>query len=367
MLSLAILLAVHDQFDSFAVAGLAVGAFTLGLAAAAPVLGAAVDRLGPRTVLPPVALAHASFDAGLGLSVIAGAPRLAVIVLALLSGAAVPPISASVRAVWMRVIADDQVRQQVFAFDAIATQAVFAGGPLLTSLIVVIASPSAAIFVAAFLALVGTAIYVSSPLLPRADGDPLTVARRAAQRRRFGVLASGGLVSVLGCVMLVGASGGVIEVTLPALAVHLGSRAASGVLVGLWAAAGVAGGLVYARVRWASPIRVRYRVAAVACGVLTLPLLWASSIGSAVALSVVAGLPIAALYACQYSIVGGLAPAESITESFTWLTVAIVAGGGLGNVLAGAVITAAGVPVSFGLAAALPAVIVLIPFRSPSG
>jgi hypothetical protein len=181
------------------------------------------------------------------------------------------------------------------------------------------------------------------------------------------VLASGGLVSVLGCVMLVGASGGVIEVTLPALAVHLGSRAASGVLVGLWAAAGVAGGLVYARVRWASPIRVRYRVAAVACGVLTLPLLWASSIGSAVALSVVAGLPIAALYACQYSIVGGLAPAESITESFTWLTVAIVAGGGLGNVLAGAVITAAGVPVSFGLAAALPAVIVLIPFRSPSG
>jgi hypothetical protein len=46
MFSLAILLFVRERTDSFLVAGLAVGAFTLAGAVMAPVQGGIVDRLG---------------------------------------------------------------------------------------------------------------------------------------------------------------------------------------------------------------------------------------------------------------------------------------------------------------------------------
>jgi MFS family permease len=364
MLLLAILLAVHDRFHSFAVAGVAVGAFTLGLAAAAPILGAAVDRLGPQAVLPPVAVVHAVALVALASSLTAGAPRLLVVVLALLAGSAVPPISASVRAVWMVVITDDDVRDQAFTIDAMATAGVFAVGPLVTTVIVLVSAASVAILVAALVALVGTVIYVRSPILSRTPGAPMAAAvGRETRHGRLGVLLSTGLAPVLACVLLVGAAGGVMAVTLPALAVHLGYRAASGIIVGLWAAAGIAGGWIYARVHREASMRVRYRAVAVVAALLTLPMLGASSIAVAIVLSTLAGLPTAALYACQYSIVGELAPSDSTTESFTWMVAAIVAGEGIGSVLAGAVITASGVAGSFALAAALLAGTTLVRIR----
>jgi hypothetical protein len=362
MLSLAILLLVHDRFHSFAVAGIAVGGFTFGVAAAAPTLGRAVDRLGPRVVLPPVAVAHALASAALAGSVVYGAPLLPVVVLAVIAGSAVPPISASVRTVWMLVIPEDEVRNQVFTLDAMATQAVFAGGPLLTSLIVVLSAPGVAILASALIALGGTLIYVRSPLLRRTEGNRTALkGRRGARRQAFRVLTSTGVGSVLGCVLLAGAGAGTMEVSLPALAVHLGSRATSGVMLGLWAAAGIAGGWMYTALRWTAPIRARYRAAALASAALTLPLIGASSVAVAIGLSVVAGLPSAVLYACQYGLVGELAPRDSITESFTWMVAAIVAGAGAGSVAGGATITAAGVPACLLLGAALLIAIAFVP------
>src|SRR5262249_16771699 len=155
---------------------------------------------------------------------------------------------------------------------------------------------------------------------PRTGGDRIITARGPGERQRLRVLTSPGLASVLGCILIAGAGGGVMDVTLPALAVHLGYRAASGLLIGLWAAAGIAGVWIYTTLHWSAPTRVRYRAAALTSAALPLPLLGASALGGAIALSVIAGLPTAALYACQYSLVGELAPGDSMTESFTWMT-----------------------------------------------
>ncbi len=54
--SVALVIFVHDRTGSFGAAGLAAGAFTIGLGATSPLLGRLVDRRGPRPVLIPAAL-----------------------------------------------------------------------------------------------------------------------------------------------------------------------------------------------------------------------------------------------------------------------------------------------------------------------
>ena len=61
--ALAIVLYLREQTGSFAVAGAVSGSLALGSALGAPVQGRLVDRIGPRRVLLPVAIVHASRSA----------------------------------------------------------------------------------------------------------------------------------------------------------------------------------------------------------------------------------------------------------------------------------------------------------------
>jgi MFS family permease len=367
MLPLAILLAVHDRFHSFAVAGLAVGAFSFGIAAAAPTLGALVDRRGPSMVLPAAAGAFVMASSGLVVAALMNAPRLPIIALAAVSGAVVPPVSATIRTMWMEAIPDDRTRTQAFALDAAVTQALFALGPLFTSAIVLLASAAAAIVAAAGVAVLGTVLLIRSPLLRQVETQ--RAQRRASESRkgtRSRALRSRGLRFVLVGVFLVGLAGGIMEVGLPALSLHLGSRAASGLLLGVWALGGAVGGWTYGARSWRAPLPVRYRTTALVASAFTLPLLVAPSLALAVALSALAGLPQASVYACQYGLVGETAPSASLTEAFMWMVAAIVGGSAVGSAVGGAVIAAAGVRTCLAVPALVLAAVALVPISLPS-
>src|SRR5690242_13842482 len=137
------LLLVHDRFDSFAVGGVAVGGFSLGIALGAPVQGAITDAYGPRKVLPITSAAQAVASVGLALAVTHGASPPLTVVLAVVAGLLIPPISASVRAVWM-ALDDPRLRERAFGLDAVTSQLVFALGPLIASAMIVAISPTAA-------------------------------------------------------------------------------------------------------------------------------------------------------------------------------------------------------------------------------
>jgi predicted MFS family arabinose efflux permease len=97
---------------------------------------------------------------------------------------------------------------------------------------------------------------------------------------------------------------------------------------------------------------------------MSLPLLAARSMASAIVLSLVAGLPWAALFASQYGRVGAAAPRHALTEAFTWNVAAIVGGSALGSAVAGVLISRLGAGASFVLAAGA-ALAILVVAREP--
>lgn len=363
MISLGILLLVHERYGSFVVAGLAVAGLAIASALSAPVQGALVDRRGPRRILPRVAVAQWAASVAVVAVAEARLPPAALVAATIALGMCFPTISATLRSTWMNTIDSGAVRDSAFTLDATITQLVFATGPLITAAIVELAGPATAVLVAGAFTLAGTLLFVTAPLVAAGGNRGAEHSRPpvgANSVRWIPALANPGLPAVLLTVLLMGCSTGSVEIGLPALAVHLGSRSDAGVFIGFWALGAAGGGWFYGRRTWRTGLRTRQAIAAGTLAALTLPLLSADSVPAALVLSFIAGLPLAALSACQYRLVGDLASERAVTEAFTWNVAALVAGGAIGSALAGVLASGAGPSACFIFAAATAASIVVV-------
>jgi MFS family permease len=356
MTSLAILLLVRDRTGSFRSAGLVVGVFALSQAAASPVQGALVDRLGQRRTLLPGALAQAAFLVALVFVAHAGAGAAVLALLAAPAGALLPPVGASLRALWPAV-APEGHREAAYSLDAVTQETIWTLGPLAVGAVVAADSPAAAVLLCATITVVGTATFVTAPLASRAHPP-----RHA--RPPGGALASPGLRRLLVTAALMGIGIGAVEVGLPALAFHVGAGGSAGLLLAVWSLGSMVGGLWYGTRRWRGRAEVRYRWLLVAIALVAAPLLAARSMSAAVILGTIAGLGFAPTMACQMGLIGELARPGTVTEAFTWSTAAI--GGGIagGSALAGVLTESAGAVAPFVVGCAAPALAAALAFSS---
>jgi MFS family permease len=342
MFSLAILLFIHGQTGSFLTAGLAVGAFTAGGAVVGPGLGALVDRVGQAPVLLPTAIVQAALLVALVLVTQAGAPVAGVVAVAAAAGAALPPIAGCVRALWSEVAQEEEL-QTAYALDATTQEAIWTLGPLLVSVTAGLASPAAAVGLCAALTLGGTGYFATSALSRgwRAGGH--------RHSRRSALAASPDLRLLLYTVVLAGAVIGAVEVGLTALAVQWGARWSAGPLLALFSVGSMTGGLIYSARSWTLPLGRRYAALMGAMALAVAPLIAVPSLTAAFALSVLAGLALAPMISCQFSLVGALTPAGTVTEAFTWHRAATVAGMAGGSAVGGSLIDARGPGAAFAL------------------
>jgi MFS family permease len=336
MSSLAILLLVRDATHSYAAAGAAAGAFALAGAASAPVLGRLVDQAGRGRVLWPLAATQACLYVLLVLAADAGAGAAPLIVVSAAVGAALPPIAPVVRALLQDSFDEPAARETAYAFESVLQELLWIFGPLLVALAVSLTSPRGATLLLGAVVLGGTTLFVRSPLVRGVRGSVVEHERRSA-------LASPELRALLAPVALMGASLGATEVGLPSLALHAGSRPASGVLLALWSLGSMVGGFWYGARMWRSSLVNRYRLLLVFLVLCTAPLIAARSIAAGVVCSLLAGLAIAPVFSCQYALVGRTVSAGSETEAFTWVSAALIGGIAGGSALGGAVIGPAGV------------------------
>lgn len=345
MFSLAILLFVHSRTDSFLVAGVAVGAFTMAGALTGPLLGALVDRRGQTPVLLPAAAGQALALVALVLVAQAGATPAGIVALSALAGALLPPIAGCTRALWAEVVHGEQL-ETAYGFDATTQETIWTLGPLLVGLVGGFASPAAAVLLCAALTICGTAYFATSTLSRdwRTDG--------AARRQRSALSASPNLRVMLYTVVLAGAVIGAVEVGLPALAAREGARWSSGPLLALFSLGSMAGGLIYSARSWALPIGRRYIALLVAMALAVAPLIAVRPLAAVFGLSVLAGLALAPMISCQFSLVGALAPTGTVTEAFTWHRAATVAGMAGGSALGGSLIDHRGPGAAFALGCA---------------
>jgi MFS family permease len=345
MSSLAILLLVRERSGSFAAAGAAVGGFSLASAAMAPVQGTLVDRLGQTRILVPSALGQAALLTALVGAAEAGARGPVLVALAIAAGALVPPFSACTRALWRVVAGDGPLRESAYAVDAISQELIWIAGPLVVAAAVTLASPALAVLLSASVTAVGGAVFTSAPL-------SRGYRSAAGGARRGGALASRGLRTMLVSIFATGLGWGALAVGLPALAVHVGSHGAAGLLLTLMGLGSLSGGLAYGARTWTSTTAVRYRALLVGVALAALPLVASDSLATAAPLAFTCGLAWAPLMSCQYSLVGATAPAAAVTEAFTWNTAAFVGGIATGSALAGLASERSGVDAPFVLAAA---------------
>ena len=346
--SLAIVLFLRERTGSYAAAGLVSACFALGGGAGAPLSGRLIDRFGQREVLVPLALVHAG---GLALLVALGlldAPVALLVLVAFVAGAAIPPISATMRPLWGPMLGDDaELLPAAYALDSVLIEFVFVFGPLLTAVATALLSPVAALALAGALMVGGTRAFTALP--PSRAWRPTP---SAGGHGWLGALRSPGLRTLVAATLPLGFCFGAMEVTLPAFSEDMASRAWAGVLLSIWSLGSAAGGIAYGAWAGSLPLGSTYVRLAAVLPLTFLPLAAAPSVWVMPALCLVAGVAIAPLLASGNQLVGDVAPAGALTEAYTWPITALVIGLSAGNAVAGVLVETADWRVSFLVGAA---------------
>jgi hypothetical protein len=360
MTSLGILLLIRTHTGSYAAAGIAVGAYDFATAAGAPLVGRLVDRFGRRRVLGPGAVLQTLVLIALVLAAHAGAGAVPLVLLSALAGGLWPPIAPSVRALLRELVPDAKVRETAYALESVVQELVWITGPLVVAGVIAFASPATAVLLSGTVSICGTLLFVSSPAA-------LGRGSRAARHGRAPVLAIPELRTMLGPIFLNGVAIGAIGVGLPALALHAGSRPASGLLLALWSVGSITGGLWYGSREWHAPLTARYR-ALLWTGVICMaPLIAARTVPEGVLGAMLAGLVIAPVFSCQYALVGRAVSSGVETEAFTWVSSALVGGLAAGSALGGGAVAAAGVSAPFVLGVMAMGLAAVSALRMPVG
>jgi MFS family permease len=349
MTGVALVIYVHDRTGSFGAAGAVAGASTIGVALTAPVLGRLVDRRGPRPVLVPVAMLATVALMALVAVGNAGGGTLALVVLAGLAGAAIPPVGGILRHLWPDLV-EEELLVNAYVVDSILIEAVFISGPLLTGLLAATAGAAAALLVAATLGLIGAVWFVALPPLGRVEPAP------PHHRTRAGALASPVIRLLVFTGFAIGSTFGALDVTGPAFGAAHGSSALGGPFGASLALGSALGALVYgsAPQRFGMPAQATVRLALFQ-PLICLPLLLAPTVGAMLALGVLAGSFIAPTITARTQIAREAMPPGTGTEVFTWLSLSLMIGASGGSAIAGPIVQAGGWRAGVVLAAALPA------------
>lgn len=351
---LAIVLAMRHETGSFAAAGAAAGAFAAAIGLTAPLLGRFLDRQGPRRGMPPMVAVHA-LAMLLFVVLLSSAPAWLLVVLTGIAGAALPPLSAVMRAMWERLLGGDgDMITTAFALDAAIVEGVFIVGPLLVALTLTFSTAQVALVVALVMSLIGTAAVVASPAVAG------WVAEDGESHGFFGALRSPGLLTVFLATIPMGLSFGAIEIALPAFATHEDHAGQAGLLISMWGVGSMLGALVYGGRTWRQALGNRWLVLNAVLAVGTAIPLAATSTGTMMALLIPCGAFIAPAIASGSQLMGLLAPPGMTTEAYSWGPTALVGGIAAGNAIAGALVEASGWRAAFVLALAAAAVSALV-------
>ncbi|MBG0563715.1 MFS transporter [Actinoplanes aureus] len=353
--SIGLLVHVEQLSGSYTAAGAVAGALAVAQGAGGPLLGRLVDRRGQTVVL----LSSATV-AGAGLIAVAmmpaGTPLPALLALAALIGLATPPVGACMRTLIPVLRPGADSRRRAYAADAAATELTWVSGPPLALGLGALAGTGTALTAAGMILIAATALFASS----RASrGWQPTRTRRA----RVSALASPDMRTLVTVMIGVGVVFGATEVAVTASA-----GPAAGLLLGLWGAGSLAGGVAATRLGGGATDGRRFALLLAALGVGHLLLVAASArVIVAAALIAVAGSMIAPVLASSYAMVDSAAPAGTATEAFAWLATATAIGTAGGAAAGGALADLAGPASGFVLAGAAGLVAAVVAVTRISG
>jgi MFS family permease len=347
--SVAMVIFLHDRTGSFGVAGLAAGAFTVGLGATSPLLGRLVDRRGPRPVIIPAALVTALALVLVVVLTEAGAGTAALVAVSGLAGGSTPPIGGLLRQLWPRLVGEEDLVGG-YVIDSLLIEVFFVAGPLLTGVMAAVIGPASPLIAAACFGFLGALWFAAVPTVGGLESA------HAEHRTRAGALASPAIRLLVFTGVPIGISFGVFDVIYPAFGSEHGNSALGGPLIAATAIGSAIGAFVYGAQahRFRTPAQgsvalAIYQPLAVA------PLLLADSTAAMFAFAALAGSYIAPASNLRNQIAQAAMPPGTGTEAFTWLALSLTVGASAGAALAGPLVQSNGWRAGALLAAGLPA------------
>jgi len=344
--ALGLLLVLHGRAltGSYAAGGLAAGAYAAALGLSNPLLARVVDRRGQALVLRTGAPLAAAAIVALAL-LPDGAPRGALVAVAIAAGLSQPPIGACMRALWPVLLDTPDRRHAAYALEGAALEVVYICGPVVIVAGIGSWSLHAALVACAVALLAGDLAFSAHPVSRGVRPG------RERTRDLTGALRGPGVRTLAAVFALLGLSIGAVEVTVPAALDGMGHRDLTGVLLGVWGVGSMLAGLAVARAGMPrdAPRRLALLIAAwsaahAAVGAAGTPLVLALTL-------LLAGAAIAPTMVCANAMLDHLAPAGTLTEAFTWTQTGMVAGIAAGSAAAGALVDATSPAVAMALLA----------------
>ncbi|GAA3536918.1 MFS transporter [Aeromicrobium flavum] len=346
------LLVVEGLDGSYAEAGLAAAAETVGAAIGAPWRGRLIDRLGVRrAMLPSIAALFVVYP----LAVMATYAWL--LPLAFVAGLFLAPVHSIVR-VSLAATLPQSHHRSAFALDSVASEASFIIGPAAAGALVVAASPQVALLAVAGTVSVGLAIlWALDPPTRSVDAPASTRVPGFGWVTRdmvFLFLISGGAMIALMATDL-----GIIASLRELDAIGL-----VGVVYLGWGLSSLVGGLVYG----ARPASIRPTYLLLAMGALTIPIGVAHTPWVLALACIPAGLLCAPIMTACTEWIARLSKESVRGEAMGWQATAFTVGGAIAAPLIGVAIDRGGAATGFavgGGAALLIAVLALVGQRRP--
>lgn len=240
MMSLAFVMHIEHVHNSYAIAGIALAAETIGAAVSGPLLSRKIGDWGVSRVIFIAALITGGAMAAIALLSIA---PIWMIALALVVGLSSPPIQAAVRTIYPTLVPKRQLTT-LFSLDATAQELIWVVGPVLATLLAAQVSTSFAVLVMAFIQIFGALLFL-------ANREIKEIVIPKSTKRIGGVLKSKIVIAniIIG-LLLVGSFSGV-EVGSVAI---LENKSLAGAVIAALSVGSILGGIFLgprARTRWA--------------------------------------------------------------------------------------------------------------------
>lgn len=330
-----LVLYVHGATGSFAAAGVAAGAFTVGLGITGPLLARLIDRYGSAPIILPGALVSSAALVGVVALGHNDAGPVPLSLAAALAGAALPPLGSVARLqLAQRVSAHDLTT--TYAIDSILIEVIFISGPLLAGILAATVGAGDGLIVGAVLGVVGALWFVSVASVGPSERVP-------EHHHWAGALLSPGVRLLVITSVPMGVTFGALDVALPAFGTLHGSSALGGPFAATLAVGSAIGGLAFGlRPRsLGSPRRAFLRLSVLQAATC-LPVLIVATVPQMFVAAAVAGLAVAPLGTVRNQLTQVTAVPGTLTEAYTWMGLAVTVGASAGAALAGPLVEAAG-------------------------
>ncbi len=337
------------QLGSFALGARLAAVYTITGALSAVWRGRRMDRGDLRDGVRRDGVVVALVAGAMAVCLHAHGPTILVTALAIALGVALAAIPGGYRAMLSSIVPESQVNA-AYALDAVCVEVCFVTGPAVAATAAWFAGAAGVFAVIAVCALAGSLATLRLPSVKRsAPGGgygPAPYRITTMQGVLAGALAAGMAL-------------GVLDVTLPALAVTLGTRAAvGGVFVTAMSLGSGVGGLVLGpRVAAGTSVARRAAALLLVFGVMVLPIAASSNIGVVLVMAFVAGAPFALMATSASVLIQQSIDQARTTEAFSLLNAGILAGAAGGSALASTLLGPAGPRTTLLLAGAGPAVV----------